>query len=558
MLWYRHNRKRLVGAMALLASALLASQVADAGICFTSGKVYVQQKVYDKACQMLECARQQEPDNDQVYSLLAFARAQMRQYVAAGGAFTIGEQLAEQKKDDKRMKEVDQNRRAVTAQLFNAGIAALNRGGTISPSDTRTTAANSPQAKVEKEHGAPKDFARFSEGGKDQEFWYYPGDKIQIYFPPDRAEPVESPYTPFTGAPDPQQAVTDSTVFPPFSGGSNVSEAAYNFELACYVNPTESGVYKNLSYVFEVLGRPDDAIHAAQLGLKITPKDQQLIQNLRVAAMGRGNRLFNSQMYMDAIPAYWTAIEFDSAGTLLYLSQIAQCYQLGAEAQPSGSKERAAAYDSAAVTYMRVYEAAPPESTTIRENSIFNAAVVEVNLENYKKATEYLDIGLKSSPNSLDLLLLYGQAKYQLGAKEEAADAAAAKADYQASVTAMKHAVELDPRNTTAHQFLFLAYNKLGDKDLRASEFTVYKALTDGKQRTGSSLKTWVDSADNRLGPTNQCNATLKSDGMPDEVRTYADGDKAFETWFYWNKGVAITFLDGQVFARATFPAAKS
>ena len=101
-------------------------------------------------------------------------------------------------------------------------------------------------------------------------------------------------------------------------------------------------------------------------------------------------------------------------------------------------------------------------------------------------------------------------------------------------------------------------YNKLGNKDQSVSEYALYKALSDGKQRTGTALKTWVESADNRLGPANQCKTVLKSDGMPEEVRTYSDGDKTLETWFYWSKGLAITFLDGQKFSQSTFPALKS
>jgi len=541
----RHGRRRLTGAVAFCLCALLAWNPADAGICFTSGKVYVQQKVYDKACQMLECARQQEPENVQVYSLLAFARAQRRQFVSAGGAFEIGIKMAQGKKDEKRIEELEQNRRAVTAQLFNLGLAALTRAGTVKPSDTRTADAGTPQAAVEKERGAPKDYARFSEGGKMQEFWYYPALGIQYYFPPGLSEPIESPYRPFTGPPDPQPAVVDTTIYPLYPGGSNMGEAGYDFELACYVEPVSADIYKNLSYVFEVLGRTDDAIRAAQMGLKLKPGDAQLTQNLRVAAMGRGNRLFTSGQYLAAVPAYRTAMTFDSAGTLTYLSQIATAYQLAAAPMPKGSPERAAAYDSACATYFRVYEISAGDTTSLRENAIYNASVIQVNLDNNKKAVEYIDLGLKSYPNSEDLLLLAGQTKFYVG-------------DYEGSVAAMTRVEELDPKDATAHEFLFKAYNKLNNKEKSVSEYTLYKALSEGRQRTGAALKTWVNSADNRLGPENQCKATLKADGDPDEVRTYADGDKTLETWFYWSKGIAITFLDGQLFSKATFPAAKS
>ena len=49
----------------------------------------------------------------------------------------------------------------------------------------------------------------------------------------------------------------------------------------------------------------------------------------------------------------------------------------------------------------------------------------------------------------------------------------------------------------------------------------------------------------------------IEVDGYPDEVRTFSDGDKMLESWFYWSKGKSITFLEGQVFSQATFPPLK-
>ena len=85
----------------------------------------------------------------------------------------------------------------------------------------------------------------------------------------------------------------------------------------------------------------------------------------------------------------------------------------------------------------------------------------------------------------------------------------------------------------------------------------MYKALSDGKPPR-SSLKVWVDAADNRYGPGHGMKKTLTAEGMPEEVRTYQDGDKRLESWFYWKKGKVITFMEGQVLSQATFPPTKS
>ena len=68
---------RALGAPLAICLMLTMAGSALAGICFTSGKVYVQQKVWDKAAAQLECARKQEPDNIQAYLLLASARGEL-------------------------------------------------------------------------------------------------------------------------------------------------------------------------------------------------------------------------------------------------------------------------------------------------------------------------------------------------------------------------------------------------------------------------------------------------------------------------------------------------
>ncbi|HET9939639.1 MAG TPA: tetratricopeptide repeat protein [Candidatus Eisenbacteria bacterium] len=521
--------------------SLLVAQPASAGVNFTSGKVYVQQKVYDKAAHYLELARKEEPDNTQVYSLLGFSRSQLRQFASAGGAFQIGIKVCTDKKDKKRADEIEQNRKALYADLFNQGIKALGRAGKIAQDDARTTDEGTPQAAVAKERGEPRDFSRFTENGKMQEFWYYP-DQSTVYYFPQGADPIQIPYKPFSVSADPSVAVTDTTVFPAYTGGSAVAEASYDFGLAMLIDPSSPDTYKNLSYTYDLLGRPDDAIKAAQRGLELKPGDEQLTRNLRVAAMGRGNRLYGSGRFMEAIPAYRAAMAYDAAGTVQYLSLIAECYQKGA---PSEGPTRAALLDSASAAYMEVYNKAPNDSTgaSLKENAIYNSAIIQLNLENTKKGLDILNQGVAAFPNNKDLLTLQGQTKFQAG-------------DMPGAVEAMQKVVTIDPKSADAHQVLFSAYNKLKQQDKSVAEYTIYKALSDGKQRTGSQLKVWVDSAPNRLGAKEQLTKTKTTEGYPEEVRTFMDGDKNLESWFYWSKGKSITFFEGQLFSQATFPPA--
>ncbi|HEX7079301.1 MAG TPA: tetratricopeptide repeat protein [Candidatus Eisenbacteria bacterium] len=541
-----------VAVVALFAAAL--ARPADAGVNFTSGKVYVQQKVWDKACHFLELARQEEPDNLQVYSLLAFARAQMNQYASSGAAFAIGLKMAEAKKDDKRAKELTVNRNAVAYQLFNKGVGALNRAGReIAQDESRTTDDGTPQAAVEKERGAPKDFARFTENGQVQEFWYYPDAGVGYYFGPGATAPEKFDYKPYAGAPDPEQAITDTTVYGEYQGGSKVAEAAYDFTLTSFVDSkssTSADTYKNLSYVFEVLGRADDAMTAARLGLAIKPGDPMLSRNMRVAAMGRGNRLFNAGQYVESVPAYRKAWEADPDSKMLYLSQIADAYFRAGDRMDKEKEgpARTAVLDSAITAFRYLYDQAPPDSGTMRENALYNIAVIYSNREDYKNAAATLDVAVGAFPNNFELLSLAGQTKYQAN-------------DWTGALEMLKRALAENPKDETVHQFLFLTYNKLGKKDESVGEYSLYKALNGGKLKTGATLKTWIDAAGNRLGANNQLKATMQKEGgaYPDEVRTYTDENgKQIETWFYWTKGKAVTFLDGQLLSQTTFPPAKS
>jgi tetratricopeptide (TPR) repeat protein len=537
------NRWKLaVGLLAMTTLGLAASRPASASICLTSGKVYVQQKVYDKASWFLECARKAEPENLDVLSLLAFARAQQRQYISAGAAFQIGIDVATKKKDDKRVQDLERNRLAVNAQLFNAGVSALNRAGAFEVTSDRTTGdETTPQGKAEKEYGVPHEFVKIKEKSGEHEFWYYPEAKVMLYFAPGADEVKKLDYVPYEGMGDPQAAVVDTVAFPSYSGISTIAEAAYDFELASYVDPSSLETYQNLAFIYSQMGRTDDAIHAAQRGLKIKPDDDRLHRNLRAAVMTRAQRLYDAGKYVEAIQAFRDAIVTDPSSAPGYQLRIADAWLKRAEASTKGSPDQKAAYDSAAVGFGSVLEQ-PSASDSLKQNALYNEAVIYANQESYPKAIEVLDKGGALYPNNKDIWSLNGQVKYQ------------AK-DYKGAVVTLKHALELDPTDAANHQFLFLSLHETGDKENSVAEYSIYKALSEG---TKKDPKVWVDSAVNRLGAQTQTTMILKSEGYPEEVYTYREESKVFETWFFWSKGKSVTFLDGQIFSKGAFPPKKS
>ncbi len=536
-------RKIGVGLAALGSLALLVSQPASASICFTSGKVYIQQKVYDKAAYFLECARKGEPENTEALSLLAFARAQLREYVSAGAAFQMGIDAAKKKNDTKRIQDLERNRLAVNAQLFNAGVSALNRAGSLDVRSDRSSGDEStPQGKAEKQYGVPREFVRFTEKSGEHEFWYYPESKMMLYFAPGADEANKVDYEPYQGLGDPKTAVTDTTVFPAYTGISTVGEAAYNFELASYVDPSSLETYQNLAYVLSLLGRTDDAIRAAKRGLLIKPDDPRLHQNLRAAVMARAQRLYNAGKYVEAISAFREATNIDPTNAAGYQLRTAEAWLKQAEAAAKGSPEQKAAYDSAAVGFAGVLDQ-PTAPDSLKQDAIYNAIVIYSNQEDYAKAIPLTDQACGLYPNNNQIWSITGQIKYQTQ-------------DYKGAVTALQHALGLDPQDATNHQFLFLSLNKTGEKETSVAEYTIYKALSQGTKK--DAIKIWVDSADNRLGAQNQLKTVLKTEGYPEEVYTYREENKTFETWFFWSKGKSFTFMEGQIFSKGAFPPKKS
>jgi len=534
--------RRWLGSAGIVSLALLAAHPATATICFTSGKVYVQQKVYDKAAYFLECARKGEPENIDALSLLAFSRAQLREYISAGAAFQIGIDVAKKKGDAKRSQDLGRNRLAVNAQLFNAGIGALNRAGAIEVQSERSTGeASSPQAKAEKEMGPPAEYIRFNEKSGSHEFWYYPDKSVTLYFAPGADEPRKIPYVPYQGLGDLQKAVTDTTVFTPYSGISAVEEAQYDFQLASYVDPTSLETYQNLAYVFSLLGRTEDAMNAARVGLRIKPDDKRLHQNLRAAVMARAQRLFEAKKYKEAIEAFYKAMEADPASAPGYQLRIADAWYRHADGLGKGTPEQTVAYDSAAVGFAGLVDQ-PAASDSIKQDAIYNAIVIYANQKNYPKAIAMADKATGLYPNNKQIWKITGQTKFETN-------------DFKGAVVTLRHALELDPQDPDNHQFLFLALNKTGDKEGSVAEYTIYKALSQG---TKKDPKVWVDSADNRLGASNQLKTVLKTEGYPEEVYTYSEENKTFETWFFWSKGKSVTFMEGQIFSKGAFPPKKS
>src|SRR5205085_3593573 len=171
--------------------------------------------------------------------------------------------------------------------------------------------------------------------------------------------------------------------------------------------------------------------------------------------------------------------------------------------------------DSAAAGYSAVLDE-PAASDSLKQNALYNAAVILANRGKNKQAVALLDRGGALYGNNKEIWSLNGQLKNTTE-------------DYKGAVAALHHAMSLDPQDPADHQALFLALNKTGEREMSVAEYSIYRALSEGKKK--DNVKVWVDSADKRLGAQNQLHTVLKSEGYPDEVYTYSEENKTFETW---------------------------
>ena len=350
--------RRLPGAVLALCIVSAAAVPASASVCFTSGKVYVQQKVWDKAAMYLECARKLEPDNIQVYLLLGSARAELQQYASAGAAFEIGLQAARKKKDDKKIADLQNPKTFYMSRLYNSGVKAMslvppggNRrgGGTLPPSRERCLRK-----------------------------W-------------------RSPTARSTGS---------SRVVPPGRG--------------CVLLPAgdhgRSGSvdsYRNLSYVYDLMGRSDDAMAAARAGLVLAPDDARLRTNLRAAAVGQANRQFKAGKFSEAIPAYRAAIGTIRRAASLQ-SQIASAFYQWAPPWTRSRAERPAILDSAAVAYTGSCPDAP-KTRCSSARTLTQYGVIYTNRASTRKLGHVLHEAVEEFPKNKDFCRSRARPRYDGG-----------------------------------------------------------------------------------------------------------------------------------------------
>ena len=116
---------RYTTALVLLASVLYFSTTGfQCGSAeSTSAKLYMQQKQWDKAEESLSKEVAKNPNNDEAWFLLGQIRLELKKYLLMNEAYTKCLEISNTYKND-----IDRNRLAIWAQMYNDGVALYNKG----------------------------------------------------------------------------------------------------------------------------------------------------------------------------------------------------------------------------------------------------------------------------------------------------------------------------------------------------------------------------------------------------------------------------------------------
>ncbi|HVP38429.1 MAG TPA: tetratricopeptide repeat protein, partial [Candidatus Saccharimonadales bacterium] len=124
MKWLLRSGLVLVGLAAVYSMAL-------AGPMYTSLKLYVGQKNWERAVKVGPRAIEEDPEKPDIYNKFGIALAELDSIQQAGEMFEKGLQLARAQKDADAEKEVESGRDHYYAHYFNQGLASLNGGNDV-------------------------------------------------------------------------------------------------------------------------------------------------------------------------------------------------------------------------------------------------------------------------------------------------------------------------------------------------------------------------------------------------------------------------------------------
>jgi tetratricopeptide (TPR) repeat protein len=308
-------------------------------------------------------------------------------------------------------------------------------------------------------------------------------------------------------------------------------DAILSMRRASCLNPGDARAMRNLGAVYAFMGEYEQAEQAFRDGLKIAPRDSELVNSMRAIQVNRANEMVEKKNYDQAINSLQALIKENPSDGNLRLG-LADAYFK--RAQGLEGDARKPDFKAAGDAYAKAAELKPADA-----DLWFNAALSYQSAGECKLAEPLWRQTLKARPQDVDAMSSLGSCLADLKKFDEA-------------VGVLHQAVMSNSKDKNLHRQLGAVYTKAGNNAKGTEELMVYLALQNGQP-----------AADPKSGTAPAGSAaekTLKSMGPPEQLNPWeADGEK-FQTWFYWSKNQAFHFKGGALVQKSDWsaPSAKA
>jgi Flp pilus assembly protein TadD len=326
---------------------------------------------------------------------------------------------------------------------------------------------------------------------------------------------------------------------------------------ASYLKPNDGRTIRNLGTVYALMGDLVKAEAVLRQGVASAPGDSDLVDALAVVRRNYAGRLLDEKRYDEAIAFYTDLLKASPNDADLH-SGLADAYfkrAFGYEGElaaarnamgtaAAGAELKAATEKVEALTAKRNadYEQAGTEyATAARLKSgeadlIFNAALAFQNGRDYPAAEAQWREFLKIKPSETEAMSALGAVLAETKRYDDAA-------------AILHEALLLKPKEKNLHRQLGGVYASADNQPKSYEEMVVFIALERGTKAENAA------EAAKKAPAGSDAAKALATLGDPEELFFWeAEGNK-YETWFYWQKNLALTFQGGKQVAKSDWGA---
>lgn len=338
--------------------------VTDPRVAKSSAKLYIKQRLFDKAIEMLQVTVEKKPEDTEAQWLLGWLYSEKGLTKEMNVHFD--HILASKKGKKKYGKDIHQQRNTWWTRYYNNGVKALNT----------------------------KDFNGALEAFQDARSVM-----------PDRADTYKG-----MGIAHLQMG--------------NTEEGVNAYLKAISIDSTDAGVYMNLGIAHMNSSNPDEAIACFKKGHKLDPKDLNLLRNMGAAQQQAGDREGALQTAEKALQVDPENLQvMNMAGTMYLMGdnaeRAAELLEKVMEKEPENTDAAfnlAAAYkklkrfEDAQALFQRSIEADPKDADAWYQLGLVHKNMADVS----DKAAKDLDDALNKQPNSGEIKAKLAAARSQL------------------------------------------------------------------------------------------------------------------------------------------------